>query len=159
MTEPSNDSTLLQWLMENTEFSTLDELAMATGVELPTLRNIDASKVLPNALHTDAIKRAIPSLPVALLNKHAIIEPETVESARGAMPEASMVLNLGKIKDLQVGDFVPYVPRLSHERRVGSHWVEVRSVTPLKVTSTSINFGGVERNYSPEMSIRFARRA
>lgn len=150
---------MLEWLRENTEFTTLDQLAMATGVELPTLRDIDARKVLPSPLHVDAIKRSAPSIPVSLLHQHAIIEPESVVSPRGTLPEASMTLHVGKIKDLQVGDHVSYVPRLSHERRVGSHWVEVRSVTSLKITSTLVNFGGVERIYSPEMSIRFARRA
>lgn len=159
MTEVLTEPSLLEWLRANTEFTTLDQLAIATGVELPTLRSIDAKRVLPSPFHVDAIKRSVPNIPVSLLNQHSIVEPESLVSPRGTLPEPSMSLNVGKIKDLQPGDYVSYVPRLSHERRAGSHWVEVISVTAVRTTSINVNFGGVERNYSPEMSIRFARRA
>jgi hypothetical protein len=149
----------MDWLRENTSFSTLDQLAIATGVELPTLRDIEDGKVLPNPLHVDAIKRIAPSIPASILSRHTIIEPETVIAARGALPGESMELHLGKVKDLQPGDYVPYIPRLSHERRTGSYWVEVRAVSHVKATIATVNFGGVERNYGPEVSIRFARRA
>lgn len=149
----------MEWLRDNSPFKTLEQLSMASGVELQTLRDIDESKVLPNSLHVDAIKRVVPAIPASTLSQHAIVEPETVIAPRGALPQENMELHLGKVKDLQAGDCVSYIPRLSHERRKGNYWVEVRSVAHLNATTTSVDFGGVERTYSPEVSIRFARRA
>lgn len=149
--------TLLQWLEENTDFTSLDELSLASGVDLPSLQKFSAGEAIPSLHHVKALKRVFPRLPIELIKRHDVETPEHISTRRGTLPEGTE-LHVGTVRDLMVGDYVPYVLPKGHESTFGSHWVQVRSTTKQSIL-TLIDLGGIQRSFNSEMSIRFARIA
>ena len=158
MAEPSS-GTLLEWLKENTDLTSLEELSLATGVELPSLYKINNGDALPSIHHIKAIRRIYPRLPLELMKRHVIHTPEYISTRRGVLPD-NTVLHVGRVKELRPGDLIPYLPiRSGSETVSGSHWVEVRSITSLTPLSSTVDFGGLSAHYVHDVSIRFARKA
>jgi hypothetical protein len=148
---------LLQWLTENTDFTSLDELSLASGVDLPSLQKFNAGEAIPSIHHVKALKRVFPRMPIEIIKTHRVETPEHISTRRGMLPEGTE-LHVGTVRDLMVGDYIPYVLPQGHESTFGSHWVQVRSTTKQSIL-TLVDLGGIQRSFNSEMSIRFARIA
>lgn len=153
----TEDLTLLGWIQHHTDFASLEELSVATGVDLRTLRRIDAAEVLPTAPHTKALRTLFPGLPVELLQRHAHPEPVYSSTPAGALP-AGTEFHAGTASDLRVGDLIPYTPPKGGAPRSGAHWIEVERVEEEGTLTLAIIFGGTRLACDKKMSIRFARR-
>ena len=148
---------LIDWLKENTDFTSLDELSLASGVDLPSLQKFAAGEATPSIHHIKALKRVFTRLPVELIKRHGVETPEHISTRRGTLPEGTEI-HVGTVRDLIAGDYVPYVLPQGHESTFGSHWVQVRSATKQSIL-TLVDLGGIQRAFNSDMSIRFARIA
>lgn len=158
MSDEQQPLSLLEWLQKNTDLTSLDELSLASGVDLPSLTKINAGEATPSPHHVKALRRIFSGIPAEVLKRHTISVPDHISTRRGTLPEGTE-LHIGTVSDLRVGDYVPYVPARGQSTTFGSHWVQVRSLVPQGITKTIIDFGGIVRPFSPELSIRFARNA
>ena len=158
MSEEATVSPLLEWLVTNTDLTSLDELSLATGVDLPSLRKIDSAEATPSSHHVKALRRIFPGLPLDVIKRHGIATPDHISTRRGTLPEGTS-LHVGTVGELQVGDYVPYVPPRGHVMTFGSQWVQVLSTERQGSLLVTVDFGGVLRTFACDMSIRFARIA
>jgi hypothetical protein len=157
MDEAGAQMPLLEWLKTNTDFTSLDELSLASGVDLPSLQKFNAGEALPSIHHVKSLRRVFPKMPLDVLKTHTVTSPEHISTRRGTLPEGTE-LHTGKVRDLMVGDYIPYVLPKGHESIFGSHWVQVRSTIKQNILHR-LDLGGIERPFHSDVSIRFARKA
>jgi hypothetical protein len=148
---------LIEWLKNNTDLTSLDELAMASGVDLPSLQKFNAGEAVPSIHHVKSLRRIFPKMPLEVLKSHDVTVPEHISTRRGTLPDGTE-LHTGKVRDLLAGDYIPYVLPKGHETAFGSHWVQVRSTFPQNLFHR-LDLGGIERPFHSDISIRFASNA
>lgn len=158
MAEETSVTPLMEWLVTHTDLNSLDELSLATGVDLPSLRKIDSGEATPSAHHVKAIRRIFPALPLETIKRHGVVTPDHISTRRGTLPEGT-TLHIGTVGELEVGDYIPYVPPRGHVVTFGSQWVRVRSTERQGPLLMTVDFGGILRTFACDLSIRFARIA
>lgn len=125
-TEDSKSSPLEEWIKENAEDITLQQLAFSSGVHYDSLRLIADGDALPDWSHIQALRRIIPSLPTNLLEAHRVASPAAIKTGRGSVPPGSKFMII-PVSEIQVGDYIAYIPA-AKSLRGKAHWVQVNSI-------------------------------
>ena len=126
MAEDSKSSPLEQWLGENADDISLQQLAFSSGVHYDSLRLIADGLALPDWSHVQALRRIIPNLPMSLLERHREANPASITTGRGAVPPGCKFLTI-PVSEVEAGDFITYVPP-AKSARWKTHWVQVNSI-------------------------------
>lgn len=137
---------------------TVDQAHIVTGIDNRHLKQMNQGIMSPSDDHIDRFNQTLGEAYLESYNWHTVPVPETIETAKGSLPENHVLIRRTTVGELRVGDLVPYIP---NKRSRKSLWVEVRSIKSDETEENSevleIDLGGIVQYFQPFAPIRVAR--